>query len=231
MPGAEDDKSNNPPGEETAEQKVEREAAEAVTAAAKKKEEEGDLSGMKPEDMAAEIKKLRKENADRRTKNKALDEQAKSASEIMGKLKQALGIEDDKQSPEEMAKQLQDQNAALQMELGIMQVGVQHQIPVDQMEYFSFLFQKRASEMNEGEEMSEEVLAEVIAKAKSAGGAGGKTTTGIDGNGNPPPSGNAGEVTLEKYVKMNPGEKGALYNKNLTLYNKLHEEAKSKRLL
>src|SRR4051812_42510413 len=119
MPGAENNQNPGAAGGETDEEKAAAKAiadAAAVEAAKKKNEGEDDLEKLTPAELAAEIKKLRKESGDRRVKNKALEEQKKTADDILGKLKQALGIEDEKQSPEEMAKSLKEQNSALGLE-------------------------------------------------------------------------------------------------------------------
>ncbi len=243
MPGAEETEAEKAAAaaKVIADAKVKADAAvvakrhgDAAAAALKaKSQNDKDLESMTPEEYQAEIKRLRKENADRRTTNKTLDEQKKAAEDIMGKMKQALGITDDSSSPEEIAESLKAQNSVLELELGITQLAVQNQIPHDQMEYFSFLFKKRLDGLEEGEELGEEQLTEIIAKVKATGNGGEpkKKASGIGSGGNPPPDGKGDAPTLESFVKMNTGEKSALYMKNPTLYNSLFAEANTKRML
>jgi hypothetical protein len=216
--GAADDKSKNPPNQD---------GKEGQGGADDKDKDKPAFKTM--EEALAEITKLRKENASRRTTNKTLEERVGASETVLGKLKQALGIEKE-ESPEEVAANLKAQNEALLLEKGIYQLAIEQQIPADQVEYFDFLFRKKLSGLSEGEELGDDGLAEIVSKVKTAGGSK-KSSTGVDGGNNPPPSKGDDGVTLEAFVKMNLGEKSALYQKNPTLYERFMSEAKQKRLL
>lgn len=223
LPGGDKDKGSNPPADKSKDKDGEKDG-----------EGEGDgddLSSMTPEQYQAEIKKLRKESAARRTENKSLKEQFSAVQDTVGKMKQALGIEDDKRSPEEMANDLKAENDALKLELSINQIAAANGISADQSEFFNFLFHKELASLKDDEDMGDERIAELVKKAKGSSPTTKKTSTGLNGKDDPPPSGDRDEITVEKFAKMNPGEKGLLYNQNPALYNRLFQEAKSKRLV
>jgi hypothetical protein len=196
------------------------------------KEGQGEPKEMTPEEMKAEIQKLRKENADRRTKGKSLEEKLKGNDELVGKLKQALGIETEEEKPEVVAAQLRQENAAKDLELGISRVALAHGIPGENFDYFDFLFRKHLANLEEGEEMGEEAFASIVDQVKGIAGSKKPGASGIGKKGNePPPGGDAGEVDLSKFAKMTPAEKGQLYTTNPALYERLFQEAKQKRMI
>ena len=180
------------------------------------------------EEAVAEIEKLRKENASRRTTNKTLEERVAASEEVVKKIKQTFGIEEEA-SPEDAISELQQRNAMLEVELGINRLGIENGIPADQMEFFGFLFSKELNNLKEGEEMSEETISAIVTKAKGVGQQK-KSSSGI-GNTTPDPNHKGDEVTLEGFSKMNSGERSMLYQKNPSLYQKLFDEANNKRML
>ena len=114
------------------------------------------------DDALGEIKRLRKENAERRTKGKALEERLNAMEGTFGKMKEAMGISDGELSPEEIVSQLQDQNAALTLKLGIQQAAIDYGIPSEMQKYFQFLLAEKLEQLGEGEELSQEAFDEVL---------------------------------------------------------------------
>jgi transcriptional regulator with XRE-family HTH domain len=234
MPGASEPTQDNPAGGQGAPAGNPASAAAAQGAGEPTPDGDGgdDLQGLSQEELAKIVKKLRVENANRRTTAKALEGRLTTSEETLGKLKQALGIEKDDVSPEEKVKAFEAQLSASQLEIGIQQLAIQHGVTGDQFEYFQFLFHKQLEALGEEEEMSEDAVSQIIAKVQSVGGAPNKpTATGVGAGGQPAPSPTRGDVTLEQFSKMNIGERSGLYSKNPTLYNKLFAEASAKRML
>lgn len=185
-----------------------------------------DVSKLPPE-VQKLIKDLRTENAGHRQKNKSL-------ADSHGKLKTALVeaglIEDDEEQPEEKLKSLTAFSESAVVENAILRLAVEHGIGKDDLEFFQFLVSKGVSELDEDGELSEEDVAELAKKARrSASGGSGSSSTSVT-QGAPSP-GATGTVTLDKFVKMNMGEKADLYAKNKDLYSQLMAEAKAKRVL
>lgn len=186
-----------------------------------------------PEKVKAEIKKLRDENAKHRTKNKDLESKFSEYDTTMKKMKQALGLEDQESAdPAEQAKLLQSQNEQLQVELGIAQLAMEHSIPADQQKYFRFLLAEKFESLGEGEELSDEGLAEVVSQVMNLSASkSGMTGTGVGAGSKPNADSNSGEVSLEQFVKMTPSQKSTIYARTPELYNKLFAEAKAKKML
>jgi hypothetical protein len=197
-----------------------------------KKDDDKETASMSLEDALAEIKKLRKENASRRTASKSQEGEKKQMDEILGKVKQALGIENADEKPEVIASKLKDQNSALELELGIRDLAIEHQIPAEHLKYFGFLFRERLASLEEGEELDDDGMTEIVGQVKGLG-----TKTPAKTGATPPKDGKkpdaegAGEPDAEKFSKMSIPEKTALHAKNPALYERLFGEAKQKRLL
>lgn len=175
------------------------------------------------------IKDLRKENADARKRNKNLDEN-------QGKLRAALVeagiIEGDDGDPETAVKSLKAQNEQAVFHNAILESAVEYGVGKADLKYFRFLVQEKVAELKDGEELGDDDLAELAKQAKRPAASASTSVTGGEG-GEPPPKkpGASGDVSLEQFAKMNTGEKSALYLKNADLYNQLHAEAKSKKML
>lgn len=178
------------------------------------------------------IKNLRKENAKSRLRNREMAQKLSGFEGTLGALKKALGVEGDDESPEEKVKTLSDKTAALEMELQLTNLSRELEIPRDQEKYFRFLLNERLAELDEGEELTEEELEEVAQQAKSVSSKkAGNNSTGLNGKGGGQPPAKGGELSVEDFARMNPGEKSALYVKNPGLYNKLFAAANEKGLL
>lgn len=173
------------------------------------------------------IKDLRGENANSRKRNKEL-------SESHGKLKKSLVdagfIEDDEEAPEEKLKKVSAQNEVATFQNAILETAIEHGVGKQDLKFFRFLVQEKLSELGDDEELGAEELSELAQQARSRSGTQASGTTSVN-SGTPPQPGASGAVTLDKFVKMNMGEKTELYLKNKDLYSQLMAEAKSKRML
>ena len=183
------------------------------------------------EDAEAEIKKLRKESADRRVKGKTQEDELKTLADQLGSIKKHLGIKDDV-SPEETIKDLQTKYADLELKSALRELAFDNGIGKEDEEYFNFLISKKFESLKDDEELPEAELQKVVdeVKAKSKGKAAGSTGVN-DASKDKNPDGGAGETTVEQFVKMSTAEKQELFNKNQGLYDRLFNEAASKRLL
>jgi hypothetical protein len=148
-------------------------------------------------------------------------------------MKEALGIEDDKLTPEQQVNQLQSHNSDLEFRLAVMDTALENGVSSkDGIDYLTFLMEQKAASMGENDELSDEDLQGLIAKAKAVGGGGsaqGGGSTSVTGT--KPPSGQQGSVTVEQFTKMSVAEKGQLYQNNPDLYNSLFQQARDKHLL
>lgn len=172
-----------------------------------------------------EIKRLRAESADRRTKNKTLEESITSLSEKLGKINTHLGIKDDV-DPAEQLQGLTAQNEQLSIEISLQQLARTQQIPVEHDEYFRFLIGKKFEALKEGEELSDEAINEVVAEVKKYSGFKGNKSTGLSGGQAPAKNGEGGkgdEVTAEQFKKMSLVDKSKLFEENKELYLKLQK--------
>jgi len=183
------------------------------------------------------IKSLRDESAKHRTKSKELQTQfAKLTGEVdalKGGLRKALGgKEDDTSSPEEQVGQLTSQNEQMAFRLAVIESALEHGISSkDQLEYYEFLVQKKATELQDEEEISDEAMTEIITKVKAFSKPQGTSTTSVGGK-KPAPSDSSNQaVTVENFAKMSITEKSALYSKDPAQYTQLMTAAKEKKLI
>jgi hypothetical protein len=177
------------------------------------------------------IKDLRSENANSRQKNKSL-------AESHGKLKSALVeagiIENDEEAPEEKLKKVSAQNEVATFQNAILETAIEHGVGKEDLKFYRFLVQERIAELGDDEELSAEELAVLASQAKSrrGGQTSNSTSVGQGSNGGTPPApGGQGTITVEKFAKMNIGEKTEIYLKNKDLYSQLMAEAKAKKML
>lgn len=193
---------------------------------------EVDLSKLDPK-VQKIIKDLRTENAGTRSKKKELETK-------YGGLKKALVdagiIEDDSEAPEDKIKTLSATASALELNNAILSAAVEHGIAKDDLEFFQFLVTKKMNDLQEDEELTEEGLAEIAAKARKQGGSGAKSTSvggsADEGKGGAAPApGGTSDVTLDQFVRMSIVEKSTLYTKQPDVYNRLFADAKQKGLL
>lgn len=176
-----------------------------------------------PKKAMEEIKKLRKEAADRRTKAKEAETKFNALNAKLEKLSKLFGDEDEV-DPETKLKTLQEEKEALEIEASIAHLSRVYQVPVEQDDYFRFLLSQRLGALKEGEELGEDELMEVIEKVKAVA-APGKPSGGTGLGGQKPQPGAGEAVTVDQFKKMSTLEKSALYQKNPALYDKLRQES------
>lgn len=222
---------------ENADLKAKAEAAKAEYDAKKAEEDQVDPDALDEDSLdektKAHIAKLRKENASHRTKAKDLASKLKTSDEQKKAILKAAGIEDESEKPEERVKTLTATSQQLAFRSAILEAAVEHGIAKDQLEFFEFLVQKEAGKLEENEELSDEQLAEIVAKVKKQGAGVANTSVEGDEGGNKTPAPNGGNkgVTLDQFVRMSMTQKSELYTKNPKLYEQLVTEAKAKKRL
>ena len=196
-------------------------------------DEDADLADFAdPVKAKAEIKKIRAEAAKHRTRAKNLDGEIATMKSTLDKLKTAFGMEDDSVDPAEQLKAIQQQNENYQVELGIVQLARDNGITSDQDDYFRFLLSKRFDSLEEGEELTEEDLQEIVQKSQSiSGGKQNPASTGVGSGSKVPAGASKGSVTPEMFAAMSLTEKSKIYTDDSALYSRLLTEAKAKRLL
>jgi len=194
-------------------------------------EEVDDFDYSNTEAVKAEIKKLRKESADRRLKNKELTQKLTGFETTLGAIKSKLGLEDDELTLEEKAERIQAENEQLQQQLFIGEIEQELGISKEQRKFFRFLLNEKLEALEEGDELGEEELLQIVAELKETTGAKEvKSSTGVTPKGKTPDNGNNG-LTVEQFAKMNVAEKSKLYQDDPAEYNRLFSEAREKRLL
>jgi hypothetical protein len=193
------------------------------------------------EKTKAYIQKLRAESAKYRTKGNGLEErlneQGKQFNDFQSGLKKALGIEEEL-SPEEQLTATQDSFEQVQAENAILKAGISYGIsgPED-LDYFNYLIQREADGLEDGEELSEERLEEIVGQVQARSviqpGAGNTSPVapGAAAGKNSPAPGGTPSVSAEQFSTMTVTEKSDLFTKNRELYDKLMLEVKQKRLL
>lgn len=183
-----------------------------------------------PENLKGYFQKLRKENADRRSEVKTLKGELASYKERLTKfeqaMKEALGLgEGEEMTPEQQIQVLNSKVMDLEFRNAILETAALHGIPHEHVKYFSFLVQEASQELNDGEELSEEKMSEIVAHVKSIAGSK-PTSTGVgSGSGSKPPKPQEGkrELTLEDFRKMTVSEKSRLYANDRATYERLAE--------
>lgn len=231
MPGAAEDKKKPKPGATEEENQVQQDPADETTGADEGEGDEGTNDFSDPEKAKAEIKKLRAEAAKHRNKAKTFSEQLDAVNGKLSGLKKTLGVEDDEADPEEKIKELSGKTDALEVELSVVKLARDHDVPKESDKYFRFLLGQKLEELEEGEEITDEQVAELAVEAKQVSGKSGNNSTGLSGGKKPSADNGKGTLTVQQFAKMNTGEKSALYAKNPSEYNRLFSEAREKRLL
>lgn len=184
------------------------------------------------------IAKLRKEAGSHRLKGKDLASKLQAEKARSKAILKAAGIEDDSEKPEEKIKNLTSNNESLAFRQAVLEQALEHGVPKEAVKYFQFLISEAASELEEGEELEEEKIAELAleAKASKQKKPANSTTRTDDGKGGgksaPAPSdGKSAAATISKFVRMSISEKSELYQKNPGLYQELMSEARAKKTL
>lgn len=219
--------------------------AKAAYEAAKAEAEEGDPSPNPGEDDKIDeskfddktkkyLAKLRGENAKHRTSNKDLKSKLNLSETQKKKMLEAAGIVVDDEKPEEKLKTAREQNNTLVFNNAVLETAVAQGVPAEKLKFFRFLMSEAVSELEEGDELDDEKIAEIVKECK--GGKAGKANSTVkkfDKDGKeikaPSPDQNTGDgPSLEEFCSMGPVAKSKLYLKNEAAYTRLYNEAKSK---
>jgi len=188
-------------------------------------EDSGNSIDSLPEWAQTEIRGLRKESARHRNDNKSLSERL---GHIEGGLKKMVGGEDTEDTPEQQMQSLSDTNEGLSFTNAVLALSIEHGVPQDNVEYFSFLMEKTLESLEDDQELSEEEVLAVIQKVKGQGRAAGNSS--VD-DGKAPSPGGTSDVTLEQFSAMTVLEKSELYRKKPDVYKKLFAQAKQKKMI
>ena len=215
---------------------TDKKAAAQVDAAEGNDDAKDDSPGEKDlgwsSEQKAYIESLRKESAGYRTKAKDLESKHTTLNDRFSKLETGLktlfGGESEDEAPESKLERLSEHNAALEFHHAVAETALELGVSKADYEYFTFLLQKATSELGEGEELGEEELLEIAARAKRSANGKATSTSGKT----PGMESNQEEVTLDDFAAMSLSEKTVLYNKNQKLYQELYTKAKAaKRLI
>jgi len=186
----------------------------------------------------AYVAKLRGENKQRRLEADSLKEKTTKLetefNEITGKLKSVLGggdDEDEEYTPAQKVELLTHEIEARDAHIAFMESSLALGItdPKDR-KYFQFLLDDHMSEQEDGYELPDDVLDELVGQVRQrsqlkgpfAGG-----TTSFSNGKTPPTREGSGEISVAQFMAMKTTERGALYGKNPELYNRLLAESKT----
>lgn len=176
-----------------------------------------------PESAQKYIKSLRAENAKRR---KDFNNMSTKMEKFEKGFKTMFGDEDDDEDPEKKLDKLTGDYHSTVSENAVLRLALENGISgAENVEYFEFLMNKSLGSLDEGEELTEEMVAEVIEKCSSKIGGKGKANTSTKGDGKKKPQGNEDEVSQEEFDQMGMVARSALYQKNESLYNKLMQNS------
>ena len=175
------------------------------------------------------IKELRKENADRRTKAKELEDKVKKSSDEVGSFKSSLlkalgGSEDENTKPEDKVAELIKKNEQLEYERGLTQLAFTHNIESKDLKYFEFLVLQASQALKDGAELPEQALKDIVDQVKSVSGSKEKATSTVGGDPQGKVDPQAEGTSLDDFKKMNIVEKQKLYDKAPETYEKLKKE-------
>jgi hypothetical protein len=178
------------------------------------------------------IAKLRAENAKHRTKGKDLASRLMASEEQKKEILKAAGIQVEEDKPEEKLKVLQAETQTKDFRLAVLESAIAHGIPKDRVKYYQFLITEATESLEEGEELSDDELAKIVAEVKKAPAKANSSVGSEDGKGGgTPPPGSSDGMTLEKFCSMSITEKSKMYEKTPALYEEFLKLAKAKKKL
>lgn len=193
----------------------------------KKDDSKFDISTL-PQEAQDLIKSLRTENAKKR-------QDSNNAKTKLDKYEKAFklisGEDEDEEEPEVKLGKVTAFAQDIQMKNALLEIAYENNVPAEQREYFEFLMQKKLDSLEEGAELSEEELTEVLTQVKGKGKATTSTTGDGGKGGKDKKPGSDDSVTLDQFVSMGMVAKSKLYNEKPELYNALMAEARSKKLV
>ena len=184
-------------------------------------------------ETTAYIKQLRNENAARRTENKEVKDNMTALQEqfttLQSGIAQAMGIQTDL-TPEQQLEEVTSRSHDLETQNAMLSIMMEKGIGKDQSDYFSFLVEKKAGELGENEEMTDEMIDGIVAEVQRVSGRQGASTS-VTTDPTPNPQDNPNGPSLEEFASMSISEKSALYGKSPELYNTLMTQAAQQNLV
>jgi len=190
-------------------------------------DEKVDVSKLDPK-VQKMIKDLRAENAKHRTDGKKVSDRLTNLESI---LKKVAGGDTEEETPEEKLASLSGRAESAEVRSTMLEIAIENGISKDSFEYFEFLMTKKLSALEEGAELSEEDLEEVLKKVKVGAKKGPAQTSPDDDKEKDKNPGSNNEMTVEQFAKLGMMTKSKLYNEKPETYNSLLKQAKEKRLL
>lgn len=193
----------------------------------------GDSTGgnqtMTLEEAQKVIKDLRAEAAKYRTEKNNLSTRLEKLEKGIKAF--AGGDENDEEDTETKFGKLQGEFETLSVRNAMYELAFEHGVSKDDFEYFEFLMSKKLNSLEEGAEMTEEDLTEILGGLKTRSGGKSPANTSTGGQQKPNPEQKGGEVNLEQFVKMGMMDKSKLFQTKPELYNSLLMQAKQKGLI
>lgn len=171
-----------------------------------------------------QIKGLRGESAKYRTER---NNSNTSLDSIKTQFSQMLGLSpEDQSTPEEQLSTMTEQMNGMSYENALTNVAYENGIPYNQVKYFSFLMSDATESLQEGEELSEEIMMNIITKCKGAQAPNSSSVPSQNNSsGNQTPANNS-DVTLDQFNSMGTMEKSRLYREKPEVYKSLFNQSK-----
>lgn len=203
-----------------------------------KGDEDGEEDDQDPDDkelgfsekQQAYIKKLRAENAKHRTESKELKTKLSGVEDRFSKIEKGLkgifGDDDQELTPEEKLSKITQEKEEIEFNNLLAESAIEHGVSKENLKYFKFLVAEKASELKDGEELTDDVM-KALAKEASKRSAGKSTSVNGKDGGTPPPDEEDGEVSFDEFKTMGISARSALYQKNQALYTKLAQKERA----
>jgi len=187
-----------------------------------------------PDWAKKEIGDLRKENASRRKSGKDVGDRLDN---LQNGLKKAFGIEQNEEVDlNEQVSGLTERLEESQFHNAIVEMAYENEIPKDKISFFKFRLNEALQSVGEEEELPAEVMSAIVQEVKGAGkGAGSTDLEGDEGGKKPTGEGEGkkkdfSKMSAEEFVKTSDSDKNLLFKNDRATYDRLHSEAKVKRL-
>lgn len=168
----------------------------------------------------AYIKKLRTENARTRQTVKELQGKAEKWEKAMGAFS-----DNPKEDPKELLGKLQNENETLVAKASILEAAIELGIPKDKIGFFGYRIQEAASQLEEGEELDLEPIAQEILSFGSVApkaATTGKSPARTEGA---QAASTSSEPTATDFKKMGFLQKSELQRSNPDLYKRLKAQS------
>lgn len=170
-----------------------------------------------PDWAKKQIKDLRKESAKHRNNFKTVSEKL---SKLENKSKKPNDSQDDEEDEEE---EFDSKAHQIVLDNAILELAVDKGVSKDNLDFFKFLVTKKLNSLEEGEELSEDDVEEILEKIPASKGSKGPANTSFGSNGSKGKGSKKDSevVTEEEFASMGMIARQKLYQKNPDLYKKL----------